>query len=152
MKVIAQNKKAFHDYEIIDRFEVGIVLTGDEVKSIRAGHVSLVGSFATIHQGELFLTNCHITPYSHAYHKREDQTTRSRKLLLHRAQLEKLVGELARRGVTLVPLKLYLNERGYVKVDLATCTHKKAHERKEEIRERDIQRQTRRELKGTIRY
>jgi SsrA-binding protein len=152
MKIITQNKKAFHDYEVLDRIEVGLVLTGDEVKSLRAGHVNLVGSFATLHDGELFLINCHIAPYSHAYQKTEDVSRRSRKLLLHRRELARLVGDIARKGVTLVPLKLYFNEKGRVKVDLGICKHKKAHVRKEEIKERDIKRQTRRELKGTFRF
>jgi SsrA-binding protein len=151
MKVIAQNKKAFHDYDIQDRLEVGIVLRGDEVKSIRAGHVNLTGSFGHVKDGELFLVNCHITPYSHAYDKADD-SSRTRKLLLHRRELERLIGEISRKGVILVPLKLYLNNKGRVKIDLGVCKHKKAHERKEEIRERDIQRETRRELKDSYRY
>lgn len=148
MKIITQNKKAFHDYTVLESYEAGIVLTGDEIKSIRAGHVSLTGSFATNHNGELFLINCHITPYSHAYKKRDDLAARSRKLLLNRRELDKILGQLARKGVTLVPLKLYLNKRGRAKIDLGLCVHKKAHQRKEELRERDIARETRRELRG----
>ena len=152
MKIITQNKKAFHDYEVLDHIEAGIVLTGDEVKSLRAGHVNLVGAFATIHDTELFLLNCHITPYSHAYMKSEDVSRRTRKLLVHRKELAKLIGDIARKGITLVPLKLYFNDKGKVKVDLGICKHKKAHVRKEELRERDIQRETRRELKDSYKY
>lgn len=152
MKIITQNKKAFHDYEVLERLETGIVLTGDEVKSLRAGHVNLVGAFATMHDGELFMINCHVTPYSHAYQKKDDHSRRSRKLLVHKRELHRIVGEIARKGITLVPLKLYFNEKGIVKVDLGLCKHKKAHQRKEEIKERDIARETRRELSGKYKY
>ncbi len=148
MKIIAQNKKAFHDYEILDRIETGIVLTGDEVKSLRANQVSLPGSFATIHQNELNLINCYIPPYSHAYSKSEELARRTRKLLVHRRELTRIVGDISRKGVTLVPLKLYFNDKGKVKVELGLCKHKKAHAKKEELRERDIARETRRELRG----
>lgn len=148
MKTITQNKKAFHDYEILDRFEAGIVLKGDEVKSLRAGQVNLIGSFATIYQGELFLTNCYIGPYSHAYAKRDDETRRSRKLLVHKAELRRLIGDIARKGITLIPLSLYFSNKGKIKVEIAVCKHKKSHVRKEEIKERDIRRETARELRG----
>lgn len=148
MKTITQNKKAFHDYEILDRFEAGIVLTGDEVKSLRAGHVNLVGAFATIYQGELFLTNCYIGPYSHAYTKRDDDTRKSRKLLVHKQELRRLIGDVARKGITLIPLSLYFSNKGKIKVEVAICKHKKSHVRKEEIKERDIRRETARELRG----
>lgn len=146
MKVIAQNKKAFHDYTILERLEVGIVLTGDEVKALRAGHVSLTGSFATVRDNELFLINCMISPYSHAYSKSDEHTRRSRKLLLHRRELRRLIGDISRKGVTIVPLKLYFNGKGKVKVELGIAKHKKAHGIKQELKERDIARQTRREL------
>lgn len=152
MKVITQNKKAYHDYEVLDVMEAGIVLTGDEVKSIRAGHINLTGAFATVHDGELFLINCHVTPYSHAYQKTEEAARRSRKLLLHKRQLDKIIGDIARKGITIVPLKMFFNNKGIVKVDIGLCKHKKAHQRKEEIKERDIKRETRRELKGTFKY
>lgn len=147
MKIITQNKKAFFDYEVLDHLETGIVLTGDEVKSLRAGQVNLVGSFATMHQGELTLLNCYIGQYSHAYSKGDDQSRRSRKLLAHRREINRLAGDISRKGITLVPLKLYFNEKGRVKVDIGICKHKKAHVRKEELREKDINRETRRELK-----
>ncbi len=152
MKVIAQNKKAYHDYEILDRLEVGIVLTGDEVKSIRAGHVNLTGAFATLHDGELFMINAHITPYDKAFKQDEDAAKRTRKLLLHAKELSRLVGDMSRRGVTLVPLRLYLNDRNYIKLDLGICKHKKAAGKKQELKERDIKRQTAREIKGVYKY
>ncbi len=149
MKVVAQNKKAFHDYDVSDTLEVGIVLTGDEVKSLRASQVSLAGSFAHIKDAELYLVNAHITQYKQAYTKNEEATKRSRKLLLHRRELMKLVGLVSQKGVTLVPLKIYFNARGKAKVELGMCKHKKAPSRKQELKERDISRQTRRELKGS---
>ncbi len=152
MKILAQNKKAFHDYEILDRLEVGLVLTGDEVKSLRAGHINLVGSFATLHDGELFIINAYIAPYSHAYSKDEDVSRRSRKLLLHKKELNRLVGDIARKGVTIVPLKIYFNEKGKVKLELGIAKHKKAHQRKEELREKDIKRETSRELRGRYKF
>ncbi len=152
MKVIAQNKKAFHDYEILERWEAGIVLSGDEVKSIRAGHISLVGSYATIHNKEIFLLNANISPYSHAYEKTEEQARRSRKLLLNKRELNKLIMEIARKGITVVPLKVYISDKGRVKVEIGLAKYKKAHGIKEELKERDIQRETRRELKGKHNY
>jgi SsrA-binding protein len=148
MKVIAQNKKAFFDYEILDRIEAGIVLTGDEVKAIRAGHVSLVGSFANIHDGQLFLLNCNITPYSHAANKQEDEhRSRSRKLLVHKKELHRIVGDISRKGITLIPLKLYINDRALVKVELGLAKHKKNVDKKQSLKERDLRRQTAREMK-----
>ena len=147
MKTVAQNKKAYHDYEILETIEVGIVLTGDEVKSLRASSVSMAGSFATIHKGELYLINCHIGTYGQAYRKDEKLATRRRKLLLHRRELNKVIGLVSQRGVTLVPLKIYFNKRNIAKISLGLCKHKKAPSKKRELKERDIKRETRRELK-----
>lgn len=151
MKIVAQNKKAFHDYEIIDRIEAGIVISGDEVKSIRAGHVSLVGSFAQIVQNELWLKNCHITPYKQAYdyaRRDEDYAVRNRKLLLNRRELNRIMSDIARQGITVVPLKLYLNEKNLVKVELGIAKGKKSADKRQALKERDIKRQTDRELRG----
>lgn len=152
MKIVAQNKKAFHDYEIFERIEAGIVLTGDEVKSLRAGRVSLIGSFATVKKAELFLTNCTIIPYEYAYQKDEDAATRSRKLLLHKRELNKLVGDVSRKGITIIPLKIYFNKKNIAKVELGICKHKKAAGKKQALKERDIKRQTARELKDVYKY
>lgn len=148
MKIVVQNKKALFDYEILDRLEAGIVLWGDEVKSLRAGKVSLAGSFATIHQGELYLINCHISPYAQAYTKKEEEATRRRKLLLHRKELTRLVGDISKKGVTIVPLKIYFNSRNIAKVELGIAKHKKAAGKKQLLKERDIERETKREIKG----
>ncbi len=152
MKLIAKNKKAYHDYDISYTIEAGIVLTGDEVKSLRVGQVSLKGAFATIKDGELFLINCHISPYEKAYMQREDLATRSRKLLLHKKELNRLIGEISRKGVTVVPLKLYFSKRNVAKVELGIAKHKKAAGKKQVLKERDIKRQTERELKGVYKY
>ncbi len=152
MKIVAQNKKALFDYQIFDRLEAGIVLTGDEVKSIRAGQISLAGAFATIHGGELYLINCNITPYEKAFRQQKEQASRSRKLLVHRRELSRLVGEISQKGMTLVALKAYLTEKGKVKVELGIAKHKKAAGKKETIKERDIDRQARRELKDIYKY
>ncbi|MBA2307373.1 SsrA-binding protein SmpB [Candidatus Dependentiae bacterium] len=152
MKIIAQNKKAFYEYDILERLEAGIVLTGNEVKSVRAGQVSLIGSFAAPHKAELFLINAMISPYSHAYSKGEEEGRKSRKLLLHKRELTRLFGDISRKGITVVPLKLYINQKGMVKVELGVAKHKKAHGIKEAIKERDIERETRRELTGKYKY
>ncbi len=152
MKVVAQNKKATFDYEILDRLEAGIVLTGDEVKSLRAGKASLIGSFATMHDGQLFLINCNITPYTQAYATKKEDATRSRKLLLKRKEINRLIGDISRKGITIVALKIYFNDRNYAKVELGLAKHKKAANKKESIKERDIKRETSRELRGKYRY
>lgn len=152
MKLITKNKKAFHDYEILDTIEAGIVLTGDEVKSLRAGHVNLTGSYATIHDGELFLINCHITPYEKAFRHKEEDAKRTRKLLVHRKELNRLIGEISQQGMTVIPLKLYFNKKNLVKVELGLAKHKKAAGKKQALKERDIKRQTARELKDVYKY
>lgn len=152
MKVVAQNKKALFDYEILDRLEAGIVLSGDEVKSLRAGKVSLIGSFATMHDSQLFLINCNITPYTQAFAAKKEDATRSRKLLLKRKEINRLIGDISRKGITIVPLKIYFNDRNFAKVELGIAKHKKAASKKESIKERDIKRETSRELRGKYRF
>jgi SsrA-binding protein len=148
MKIISQNKKAYHDYDISEKLEAGIVLTGDEVKSLRAGQVSLVGSFASIRNGEMTLVNCRIAPYEKAYQKSEEAAVRSRILLLHKRQILKLLGEIAQKGITVVPLKLYFTEKSKIKIELGVAKHKKATSKKKELKERDIKRETDRALKA----
>ena len=150
MKIITKNKKAFHNYEIKNTIEVGIVLKGDEVKSLRQGNVSLGDAYATVSNGEITLLNCYIGPYSHAYTKTEDKTRISRKLLLHRKEINKLIGEVSQKGMTLVPLKMYFNNKGLVKLEIGIAKHKKAASKKRELKEKDILRQTQRETKYKI--
>jgi SsrA-binding protein len=149
VKIIAQNKKAFFDYEILETYEAGVVLTGDEVKSIRAGHVSLGGSYATVNKGSIVLLNCDISPYSKAYRQPDDTfRTRTRTLLLKKREINRLIGDISQKGVTVLPLKVYINERGYIKIELGVGKHKKAAGKKEALKERDIKRETARELKN----
>lgn len=152
MKIISQNKKGRFDYEVLSTIEAGIVLIGDEVKALRAGHINLTGSFAVVTGGELFLLNCHITPYDKAFQKNEDAASRTRKLLVHRRELNKLIGEVSQKGLTLVPLKIYFNKRSKVKLEIGLCKHKKAAGKKRELKEQDIKRETSRELKDVFKY
>lgn len=152
MKVIATNKKAYFDYYVADTLEAGIVLRGDEVKSLRAGHCSMVGSFATMHNGQVKLINMTIAPYSHAYSKGADDATRSRTLLLHKQEIMRLVGDISRKGITLVPLKIYFNDKNLVKVEIGLCRHKQAAGKKQALKEADIKRETAKALKDTFRY
>lgn len=152
MKIITKNKKALFDYVVLDKLEAGLVLKGDEVKSLRAGKISLNGAFATFYQGELFLLNADIAAYSHAYQAKEVNTTRTRKLLLHRKEITRLIGEVSQKGITLVPLMIYFNAKSRIKVEIGICRHKKALGKKQDIKERDIKRETARELKNVYKY
>ncbi len=149
MKIVAQNKKAYHDYSVLDTIEAGVVLSGDEVKSLRLGHAQLKGSFARITKDEIYLFNVHISLYMQAYDKQRDEeyTTRNRKLLLHKRQIKRLVQDVACKGITLVPLKIYFNGKGLVKVAIGLCKGKKNVDKRASIKEKDIKRQTARELK-----
>ena len=149
VKVVGQNKKAFFDYYILDTVDAGIVLTGDEVKSLRGNKVSMVGSFAVVTQGELYLLNCHIPQYDKAFAGGDKEAaTRRRKFLLHRRELDRLIGDVSRKGITLIPLKIYFNDRNVAKVQIGICKHKKAAGKKQVLKERDIKRETSRELKS----
>ena len=148
MKIISTNKKAYHDYDILETLEAGIVLSGDEVKSIRAGHVTLKEAYATIHDSEIMLINCNITPYSHAYGKKPGAERRTRKLLLHKKEITKLIGAVSKKGLTLIPLKIYVNNRGLIKLEIGIAKHKKAAGKKRELKERDIKREMEREVKS----
>ncbi len=146
MKVIIQNKKARHDYQFLETFEAGIALLGTEVKSLREGRANLRDSYALIHQGEVILRGLHISPYSHTSDRNLDPT-RDRKLLLGKREIRRLVGKTQEKGLTLVASKLYFNDRGLVKVELALGKGKKLHDKRETVKERDAQRQIERALK-----
>lgn len=150
MKIITTNKKAFFDYDVQEIIEAGLVLTGDEVKSLRNKHVSLSDSYATTSQNSLTLLNCYIAPYKHAYTK-EDVSRRSRKLLLHKKEINRLIGSMSRKGFTLIPLKIYFNDRGFAKIELGLAKHKKALGKKQALKERDIERETQKEIKIRLR-
>lgn len=145
-RVIAENRKAFHDYHILDRWEAGVALLGTEVKAIREGRVNLRDSFARVDKGEVWLENVHISPYSHRGYA-EHSERRSRKLLLHRHEIRKLVGQVAEKGMTLVPLEMYL-KKGRVKVMIGLAKGKQAHDKRETIRRREADRETRAAIKA----
>lgn len=146
MSAIATNRKAFADYEILEKYEAGIVLKGSEVKSLRAGNVNMRDSFAIVRGNELFLLNCHISPYAQAGPQNHDPT-RSRKILLHRDQIRRLIGKSVQKGLTLVPLKLFFNSRNIVKVELALAKGKTHADRRDDIRKRDVRREIDRAIK-----
>ena len=138
-KVIAQNKKARHDYSIADVIECGLVLTGTEVKSLRAGRASLIDGFAMVHNGELWLMGVHIPEYTEGTWTNHTPR-RDRKLLVHKQELNKLIGKLKDSGTTLVPLQLYFKD-GRAKVEIAIAKGKKAHDKREAIKEREADRE-----------
>ena len=150
MKIITTNKRAFHDYEVLDRIEAGIVLRGDEVKSIRKGIVSINDSFAIVQDGEVVLLNSYIGAYTHAYNKTALADRRTRKLLLHKKEIDKLMGDISRKGLTVIPLKMYFNEKSKVKLELGIAKHKKLVDKKRELREKDIKRETERDIKARL--
>lgn len=139
-KVVATNRRARHDYAIEESLEAGIVLTGAEVKSLRAGRVSLAEAFAHVRDGELWLENMHIPPYEHADSKGTYDPRRARKLLLHREQIERLIGKTQERGLTLVPLRLYFT-RGLAKLELGLARGKRQFEKRQAIAEREHRRE-----------
>ena len=144
IKLVAQNRKARHDFHIEETFEAGVVLTGTEVKSCRAGKANLSEAYATVRDGEAWLMQCYIAPYSHG-NRANHEPMRPRKLLLHHGQIAKLEQSVAREGRTLVPLRLYL-KHGLVKVELAVAVGKKRHDKRASIAEREAERRMRQQL------
>ena len=145
IKVIAQNKKAYHDYFVEERIECGIALFGTEVKSIRLGKVNLKESWAQIRKGEVWVEGMHISPYEQGNIYNRDPL-RDKKLLLHRSEIRKLDGQVMRQGYTLVPLELYLKD-GRVKMELGVCRGKQVHDKRDTIANRDSDREIRRALR-----
>jgi len=144
-KSIAENRKAFHDYHIVETFEAGVVLVGTEVKAIREGNANLRDSFARVEDGEVWAYNIHINPYSHRGYA-DHEPTRRRKLLLHRHEIRKLIGKTVEKGMTLVPTRLYF-KNGHVKVSLGLARGKQAHDKRETIKRREAERETRAAVK-----
>ena len=143
---LAVNRKAFHDYFIEEEYEAGIVLTGSEIKSVRAGHANLRGAFARIQDGEAWLFDAHISPYEQSGTHFNHEPTRARKLLLHRRELERLRGKLEAKGLTLVPLDIHIRGRR-AKVKLGLARGKKLYDKREATADRDAQRQLQRVVK-----
>ncbi len=146
MRIIAQNRKARHDYDILETYEAGIVLQGSEIKSVRDGRVNLKDSYAKVRDGELWLYGMHISPYDKASFFNHDPL-RPRKLLLHRKEINRLMGKVQERGLTLIPLKIYINDRGWAKVELALARGRKLHDKRKKIIEREIRRELERALR-----
>ena len=144
-KNIAENRKAFHDYHILETFEAGIVLVGTEVKAIREGSANLRDSFARLEDGEIWVYNIHINAYSHRGYA-DHEPTRRRKLLLRRQEIRKLIGKTVEKGMTLVPTRLYF-KNGHVKLALGLAKGKQAHDKRETIKKREIDRETRAAVK-----
>ena len=144
-KNIAENRKAFHDYHILETFEAGIVLVGTEVKAIREGSANLRDSFARLEDGEIWVYNIHINAYSHRGYA-DHEPTRRRKLLLRRQEIRKLIGKTVEKGMTLVPTRLYF-KNGHVKLALGLAKGKQAHDKRETIKKREVDLETRAAVK-----
>lgn len=148
-KVIATNRKAFHNFSILETYEAGLVLRGTEVKSLREAQVNFKDSYATIDDGEAWLVGCHISPYHHGSDANHDPDRR-RKLLLHKREISRLLGKVAERGLTLVPLRLYFKE-GRAKIELGLARGKKLHDKRASIRERESRREMEKESRARSR-
>ena len=146
-KVITDNRKARFLYEILETYEAGIQLMGTEVKSIRGGKINLQDGYALIRSGEVWLINVHISPYTTSSQYFNHDPRRTRKLLLHRQEIRKLIGKVEQQGLTLVPLKMYL-KRGLVKVSIGLGKGKKLHDKREDLKRRDDQRDIQRAMKN----
>jgi len=144
VKDVAVNRQAFHNYDIIEKFEAGLVLTGTEIKSARDGKVNLKDSYGLVKGGEIWLLNAHISPYSHGNYSNHDPL-RTRKLLLKRAEINRLIGRTTERGLTLVPLRMYLKD-GRLKCELALAKGRKVHDKREVSRQKTIDRETKQAL------
>ena len=144
MKEIAVNRQAFHNYEILEKFEAGLVLTGTEIKSAREGRVNLRDAYGIVKTGEVWLLNCHISPYSHGNYANHEPL-RTRKLLLRRAEINRLIGRTTERGLTLVPLRMYLKD-GLLKCELALAKGRKVHDKREVARRKTIDKETKQAL------
>jgi len=146
MSVIAQNRKAFHDYAIEERLEAGICLTGTEVKAAREGRVNLRDSYVIIKDHEAYMLNCHISPYSHGNIMNHDPL-RTRKLLLHRREIDTLLGKTTQKGYTLVPLRMYF-KGSHIKVEIGLARGKRVFEKREAIKEREAKKDIERAMKS----
>ena len=150
MKVVATNKTAYHNYEILESFEAGISLVGSEVKAIREGRISLKESYAEVRDGGIVLVKCHISPYEAANIFNHDPL-RVRRLLLHKREIRRLTGKIRERGLTLVPTKVMFNDRGKVKIELGLARGKREYEKRDVLKKRDTDREIRAEIKKRLR-
>lgn len=149
-ETVAVNRKARHEYLITDTFEAGLVLTGTEIKSVRAGKVNLAQAYARVDRGEAWLIGAHIAPYE-AGNRYNHEPNRDRKLLLHRVEIDALLGRVAAKGLTVVPLRMYITSKGRAKLELGLARGKQLHDRRRDIAERDSRREMERELADVTR-
>ncbi len=147
-QIVTKNRKAYHDYFIQESYEAGLSLVGTEVKSLRQGKANLKESYAIIKDGEVFLLNCHISPYSHGNIENHDPV-RTRKLLLHKKEISKLWAKTSQQGLTLIPLKLYF-KNGKAKVEIGLAKGKRQYEKRDSIKEREAKREVERHMKKTL--
>ena len=148
MQVIANNKKAFFQYFIIEKIEAGIQLYGDEVKSLRTGKVSIQEAYAETNKGELFLINADIAVYEKTFYKTKSEAKRIRKLLVRKKDIKRLQGKVEREGMTIIPLKIYFNKRGLAKIEIAIAKGKKLYDKREDKKKKDWNIQQKRLLKN----
>ena len=141
------NRRARHEYHILETYEAGMILTGPEVKSIRAGQANLAEAHCIIRKEKLLLIGCHISPYKPAALNNPKEPARSRELLLHKKEIQRLLGKLKEKGLTLVPLKLYFNERGFAKLEIGLGQGKKFYDKRQDKKEKDIKRDLQRQYK-----
>lgn len=146
-KNIAENRKARHDYFIEESYEAGIALQGTEVKSCRAGRVNLRDGYAQVENGEIFLQNVHISPYEQG-NRFNHEPLRKRKLLMHRGEILRLFGKIREKGYTLVPLRMYFNDKGRAKVEIGLAKGKKSYDKRDDIAARDVEREMARAMRG----
>jgi SsrA-binding protein len=148
MKSIAHNRRASFKYHILETFDAGLVLTGPEVKSLRAGQVTMEDGFGRIDKGEIFLWNVHIAPYKQRSTHVTQEPTRNRKVLLKKTEVDRIAGKLTVKGLTLVPLELYFSDSGYAKVKLALAKGKNAVDKRQDLKTKAVARENRREFSG----
>lgn len=141
------NRRARHEYHILETYEAGMMLLGPEVKSMRAGQVNLAEAHCMVRNDKLLLIGCHISPYKPAYQNNPVDPTRTRELLLHKRELLKLIGKLKEKGLALVPLKIFFNQRGYAKLEVGLARGKKMHDKRADTKERDVKRDLQRQYK-----
>lgn len=145
--LVFKNKKAFHDYEILETMEAGIVLEGSEVKAVREGRVNLRDSFVRVIKNEIFVLNMHITHLSTTHSTYRPDESRDRKLLLHKKEIEKLFIKVTKDGITIVPIKLYFNKKNMLKLQIATARGKKLHDKREDLKQKSMKRDIEKALK-----
>ena len=149
-ETVALNRKARHNYTITDTFEAGLVLTGTEIKSVRSGKANLSDAYARVERGEAWLVGAHIAPFEQG-NRYNHEPKRDRKLLLHRTEIDQLMGRAAAKGLTIVPLRLYINDKGRAKIELGMARGKQLHDRRRDIADRESRRDVERELADVAR-